>query len=66
MTSHPPGMRFEVNGWPVTADEQRVFDADLRAQGLDEHYWLAMNGLLTTRSRSDTPLVLRAYCGGQC
>jgi hypothetical protein len=54
-------MRFALGSDPLSSDEQRPFDADLREHGLDGRYWLAMNGLLTTRSRSDTPLVLRAY-----
>lgn len=63
MNSHPLAMRFALGGHPLSPDEQRVLDADLRRQGLDERYWSAMNGLLTTGSRSDTPLVLRGYRG---
>jgi hypothetical protein len=48
---------------PVTPEEQRLLEGDVRAHGLDDRYWGAMNGLLTTGSRSDTPLVLRGYRG---
>ena len=58
-------LRFDLDRQPVSAAEQRVLEADTRAQGLDGNYWEAMNGLLTTGSRSDTPLVLRARRGGQ-
>lgn len=49
----------------VTDEELAPFDAALAAHGLDRAYWRAMNGLLTTRSRSDTPLVLRGFRGGR-
>jgi hypothetical protein len=58
-------MRLDLGRNPVSADEQRVLAADTRQQGLDAAYWEAMNGLLTTGSRSDTPLVLRARRGGR-
>jgi hypothetical protein len=58
-------MRFELNRNPLTAGEQHALHADTCAHGLDEAYWGAMDGLLTTGSRSDTPLVLRARRGGQ-
>lgn len=49
----------------VREDEQEVLRADLETRGLDTAYWRAMNGLLTTTSRSDTPLVLRLYRRGR-
>lgn len=58
-------LAFDLGQVPISADEQRVLDQDIRAHGLDAAYWMAMNGLLTTGSRSDTPLVLRARRGGQ-
>ena len=58
-------MRFELAQRAVSAAEQRPLDADLEAHGLGRNYWDAMNGLLTTGSRSDTPLVLRAMRGEQ-
>ena len=60
-----PTLAFDLGQVPISADEQRVLDEDIQAYGLDDAYWTAMNGLLTTGSRSDTPLVLRARRGGQ-
>ena len=56
-------LHFALTGNPVGPAEQRVVEPNVRQRGLDACYWDAMNGLLTTRSRSDTPLVLRAYRG---
>lgn len=57
-------LEFVLGSDPVTSDEEPAFDEALRAGGLDRAYW-AMNGLLATRSRSDTPLVLRGYRHGR-
>lgn len=58
-------LRFELTSAPVSADEQRLLEPDLLAQRLDARYWAAMNGLLSTCSRSDTPVVLRAWRAGR-
>lgn len=60
-----PTLAFDLGQVPISADEQRVLDQDIQSHGLDAAYWMAMNGLLTTGSRSDTPLALRARRGGQ-
>ena len=60
-----PTLAFDLGQVPISADEQRALEEDIQAYGLDDAYWMAMNGLLTTGSRSDTPLVLRARRGGQ-
>ena len=56
---------FTLSGDPITPEEQPNFANDLHRLGLDERCWHAMNGLLTTRSRSDTPMVLRGYRAGR-
>lgn len=56
-------LRFTLTPDPVSPGEQRVLERDTAAHGLDDRFWRATNGLLTVRSRSDTPLVLRAYRG---
>lgn len=63
MLDRSTSLTFELNRHLITADEQRILTADIAAQGLDDRYWAAMNGLLATGSRSDTPLVLRARRG---
>jgi hypothetical protein len=62
---HGSAMQFDLGREAVAVHEQRILEADVEAQGLDAAYWQAMNGLLSTGSRSDTPLVLRARRGGQ-
>jgi hypothetical protein len=56
-------MRFVLNREPVAPAEAAVLELDLRRHDLDDRYWGSMNGFLTTGSRSDTPLALRAYRG---
>ena len=58
MQDRSTGLTFELSRRAITAGEQRTLAADTASQGLDDRYWAAMNGLLATGSRSDTPLVL--------
>jgi hypothetical protein len=65
MTSVTATFMFDLGRAPVTRPEEETLRAATAREGLDARYWAAMNGLVSTSSRSDTPLVLRAFRGGQ-